>query len=173
MGISGHSRAIRFWTSRPLESVREKARIRELGTNGRGRARNSRAESQVWGCQPWEEIDNSNDCREWMSSSTTKTLGVVCELLRGFEFGLSACIGLGVFAIEIAIVADELIFPLPKARQPLRIGNSTRCKEPSPRLITRVNGIRFLHDTSCGGVRTTRFSGQDSGIVPDSGQRLQ
>jgi hypothetical protein len=49
-----------------------------------------------------------------MSSSTTKTVGRVCEALGGTKSWLRESIGKGVLPIGIAIVAAELIFLLLK-----------------------------------------------------------
>jgi hypothetical protein len=48
----------------------------QFGTSARGRARNSCADPNVWGCKPSERINNSSDSRTEMSSSTTNTIGV-------------------------------------------------------------------------------------------------
>lgn len=51
---------------------RFEAEWRQLGTKGRGRPRNSRADWNVSGCQPSHRINSSSDSRTEMSSSTTK-----------------------------------------------------------------------------------------------------
>jgi hypothetical protein len=55
------------------------SRIKQLGASSRGQARNSWAEPNVSGRQPSERINDFNDSRTEMSSSTTKTTGLILE----------------------------------------------------------------------------------------------
>jgi hypothetical protein len=68
--------------SRPLRSGREMSSTRQLGVKGRGRARNSRADAKSSGRQPSDRSSNSGDSRTDMSSSTTKTTGASCDVLK-------------------------------------------------------------------------------------------
>src|SRR6266478_276848 len=86
IGMSVRSTATRFCSSRPLRPGRETSSTRQLGTSTRGWARNSCADSNVSGCQPSEQINNSSDSRTDMSSSTTKTIGVACDLGDAFDW---------------------------------------------------------------------------------------
>src|SRR5262249_56106299 len=52
------------------------SRIRQFGTETRGRERNAVADANVSGCQPSSRISASSASRTEMSSSTTKTIGV-------------------------------------------------------------------------------------------------
>src|SRR5574341_1384392 len=78
IGISGRSTATRFWSSSPLRPGRETSNTRQLGTRAGVRVRNSRADTNVSGCQPAVRISNSRDSRTEMSSSTTKTIASGC-----------------------------------------------------------------------------------------------
>src|SRR5580658_5756606 len=80
IGMSARSTATRFCRSRPLRPGRDTSRTRQLGTEGRGRVRNSWADSNVSGCQPSKRINNSSDSRTETSSSTTNTIGVACDI---------------------------------------------------------------------------------------------
>src|SRR2546427_2066050 len=86
IGTSVRSIATRFCSSRPLRPGRETSSTRQLGTSARGRARNSCAEANVSGSQPSERINNSSDSRTEMSSSTTNTMGVACDLGDAFDW---------------------------------------------------------------------------------------
>src|SRR5438309_11177846 len=76
IGMSGRSTATRPCRSRPLRPGRETSSTRQLGTEIRGRARNSCEDANVSGCQPAQRISNSSDSRTETSSSTTNTTGV-------------------------------------------------------------------------------------------------
>src|SRR5258707_13297529 len=86
IGMAVRSTATRFCSSRPLRPGRETSSTRQLGTSARGCARNSCADSNVSGCQPSERINNSSDSRTEMSSSTTKTIGMACDLGDDFDW---------------------------------------------------------------------------------------
>jgi len=79
IGTSARSRAICFCSSRPFRSRRQRARIKQLGSRGRGRARNSRTDSNVSNCQPWRLISDFSDSCSEMSSVIRKNLWVGTE----------------------------------------------------------------------------------------------
>src|SRR5262245_58572794 len=83
IGISVRSTETSFCRSSPLRSGKLTSRIRQFGTETRGRARNSRADSNSSGCQPAERIKSSSDSRTEMSSSTTNTTAVSCDIIVG------------------------------------------------------------------------------------------
>src|SRR5215510_1092988 len=80
IGMSTRWVAISFCSSRPLRSGREMSSTRQLGACTRGRARNSSAQENVSGCQPAKPISSSSDSRTETSSSTTKTIGLSCNV---------------------------------------------------------------------------------------------
>src|SRR5712692_4580154 len=86
IGMSVRSTATRFCSSRPLRPGRETSNTRQLGTSTRARARNSCADAKVYACQPAQRISNSSDSRTEMSSSTTNTMGVACDLGDAFDW---------------------------------------------------------------------------------------
>jgi hypothetical protein len=77
--------AIRDGLNRSRAALRHKADMQQLGPRLRGRLRNSFAEANVWGCQPSQRIDSSNDSRTETSSSTTKTTGTICDIDGGIK----------------------------------------------------------------------------------------
>src|SRR5271157_2178449 len=80
IGMSVRSTATRFCSARPLRSGRLTSSTKQLGARTRGQDRNSSADANVSGCQPAESISNSSDLRTEMSSSTTNTIGVACDI---------------------------------------------------------------------------------------------
>src|SRR5271168_3862697 len=80
MGMSIRSPAISDCNSRPLRPGNVTSNTRQLGANARGWARNSRADSNTSGRQPAWRISVSSASRTDISSSTTNTIGVVCDM---------------------------------------------------------------------------------------------
>src|SRR5438128_4805380 len=91
IGMSLRSAATCFCRSRPLRSGSDTSRTRQLGACTRGRARNSCADANVAGSQPALRISNSSDSRTEMSSSTTNTMGVACDMRDDLDSGYSEC----------------------------------------------------------------------------------
>src|SRR5271170_659210 len=109
IGISVRSTATRFCSSRPLRSGRETSSIRQFGTRAGERVRNSCADANVSGFQPWHRISNSSDSRTATSSSTTNTIGVTSDLGEGPNSHPNMCAKLMVDTPEISAFAKVAI----------------------------------------------------------------
>src|SRR6266568_7395888 len=105
IGMSLRSAATCFCRSRPLRSGSDTSRTRQLGACTRGRARNSCADANVAGSQPALRISNSSDSRTEMSSSTTNTIGVVCDMSDALDSGYAER---GVERLEQRRLAERL-----------------------------------------------------------------
>src|SRR5436309_4631720 len=112
MGMSVRSAAMRRCSSSPLRPGSETSSTRQLGASTRGRARNSCAVASSSGCQPALRISNSSDSRTEMSSSTTNTMGVVCDMGDSLDSGYAEC---GVEGPQQSFLAEWLEQALDRA----------------------------------------------------------
>src|SRR5262245_1216555 len=106
IGISDRSASC-CCRSRPLSPGSVTSSTRQHGTAARGRARNSRADANVSGCQPALSISSSSDSRTEMSSSTTKTMAVTSFMGRP-RLSLSCRPERGVERVEQRRIAEWL-----------------------------------------------------------------
>src|SRR5215831_16303603 len=107
IGTSGRSRAICFCPSRAFRSGREITR--QLGTSGRGWARNSCTDSNGWNLQPSRENSDFSDSCSDLSLVMRKTLGMPFELDRDPSFWPSINATFVRLPVNIPVVAAEAI----------------------------------------------------------------